>query len=99
MTLLHADIEQRLEAFGDDTCELIQTIEKSFGIEFSGAELASSKSIRDLSARISAKLDHRLTTGCLSAIVFYRLRHAFTTLFDVPRSRIRSGTSLSYLMP
>jgi hypothetical protein len=39
MFLLEGDRLLRLESFGEDTCELVSTIEQSFGIKFTQDEL------------------------------------------------------------
>ena len=99
MTLLDADKVQRLDGFGEDTCDLLCTIEVSFGIEFSSDELVSSTTIQKLGECISAKLDHPVSEQCLNAVVFYQLRRAFVDLFGTPRPRIDPGTRLAELMP
>src|SRR5581483_328919 len=90
---------QRLEKFGEDTCDLLRTIEASFGIEFSDAELISSRTIRELGECISRKLKQPISDRCLNAVVFNQLRHAFVNLFDTPRVSIDPQTPLRKLMP
>jgi hypothetical protein len=99
MTFLDADRIQSLNGFGEDTCDLLHTIEASFGIEFSDDELVSSTTIRELGECISRKLEQPASEQCLNVIVFNRLRRAFVDLFDIPRSAINPGTPLGTLMP
>lgn len=90
---------QRLQLFGEDTCELVRTIEESFGIMFSEDELVHARTIGELGHCIMGKLEHPVSHQCLSAIVFYRLRRAFSILFNIPRAQIAPATSLYELMP
>lgn len=99
MTFLHLDGVNRLDEFGEDTCDLLHTIEESFGIEFSADDLNSARTIRELADCISKKLKHSISEQCLSAVVFNRLRCAFIDLFGTPRSAIRPGTPLVNLLP
>jgi acyl carrier protein len=100
MTLLGADRIQRLELFdGEDTCDLMHVIQDSFGMEFTSDELIAAETVWQLSEIISEKLRHPRSERCLTAIVFYRLRRAFSELFRSPRARIRPDTRLDELLP
>jgi hypothetical protein len=98
MVLLEADKIQRLHLFGEDTWDLLHTIEGSFGVKFAEDELVQTKTIRELAVRIRKKLEHPLAEKCLSAVTFYKLRRTFITLFNIPRARITPETSLRELM-
>jgi len=76
----------------------LHTIEGSFGVKFAEDELVQTKTIRELAACIWKKLGHPLSEKCLSAVVFYKLRRTFITLFSIPRARITPETSLRELM-
>ena len=99
MTLLDADEKQRKGVLGEDTCELLATIEDSFGIRFPDYEAALGKSVWELAEYISNASEYPKADRCLSAVAFYRLRRAFRELFDTPRDMIRPATSLDILLP
>ena len=61
MGLLDADKLQRMEAFGDDTCDLLEVIEKSFGVEFTDEELIAAETIGLLGVCISPQIvEHQI---------------------------------------
>jgi hypothetical protein len=99
MTLLDADVKERQQAVGEDTWELLSTIEDSFGITFPEYSTVLGKSVRELAEYIASESEYRKAEGCLSAITFYRLRRAHSELFDTPRGIIRPTTSLDVLFP
>lgn len=100
MALLLADRIQRLELFeGEDTCDLIHVIQDSFGMEFTSDELIAAETVEQLSEIISIKSNHARSDRCLSAIVFYRLRRAFTELFQLSRAQVRPDTRLEEFLP
>jgi hypothetical protein len=88
MLLLNGDKVQRLPLFGEDTFDLAITIQDSFGIKFNEDELVQAATVRALSETIFRKLKNPITSRCLSAIVFYKLRRSFIELFDIPRAKI-----------
>jgi hypothetical protein len=97
--LLEADKAQRRQLFGEDTCDLILTVEQSFGVMFSEDELVQATTIGALSHTIFTKLNPPVSTQCLSAVTFYRFRAGFAEAFGAPRSAISPTTSLRKLMP
>jgi hypothetical protein len=99
MVLLDGDTLPRLELFDEDTCELVSTIEASFGVKLTKNELIHAKTIRELAELIWKKQEGRLSEKCLSAVVFYQLRRSFISLVGIPRSRIAPETPLRELMP
>jgi hypothetical protein len=94
MTLLREE-----DALGEDTSELLATIEESFGIRFPDYREVVGKSVQELAAYISDASQHLRAEDCLSAIMFYRLRRAFCDLFGTPRAVIRPGTPIAVLLP
>jgi hypothetical protein len=60
MALLDGDTLPRLELFGEDTCELVSTIEASFGVKLTKNELIHAKTIRELAEFIWKKQEGRL---------------------------------------
>jgi hypothetical protein len=68
MFLLKGDKLLRLEQFGEDTTELVLTIEESFGIEFTTDDLAQAKTVGELSSCIVGKLRNPVSRQCLGAI-------------------------------
>jgi hypothetical protein len=99
MTLLDADEKQRESMLGEDTCELLATIEDSFGVEFGEYHALLGMTIRELADYIRKEADYPTAEKCLTAVTFYRLRRAFRTLFDTPRTAIRPATSVGDLLP
>jgi hypothetical protein len=99
MLLLEHDKLLRLKSFGEDTCELVSTIEHSFGIKFTQDELIDAKTLGVMAQTIYNKSEHPVGPQCLSAITFYKLRRAFVELFDARRAEISPATSLYELMP
>jgi hypothetical protein len=97
--LLETDKAQRLRLFGEDSCDLVSTIEHSFGVKFSEDELVRATTIGTLAHIVFVKLEHLVSPQCLNAIMFYKLRHAFIELFDIPRTQIVPAKSLYELMP
>jgi len=97
--LLETDKVQRLRLFGEDACELVNTIEQSFGIKFSEDELVEVTTIGALAHLVFTKLEHPASPQCLSTITFFKLRRAFLELFCVPRAKIAPATALYELMP
>jgi len=68
MFLLKGDKLLRLEQFGEDTTELVLTIEESFGIEFTTDDLVQAKTVGELSSCIVEKLRNSVSRQCLGAI-------------------------------
>jgi hypothetical protein len=99
ITLFDADEKATLDELGEDTCELFEAIETSFGITLGDYQDLIGMTVRELAVRICEKANYPNQEKCLSAVSFYRLRRAFQELFGVPREAIRSDTPLSKLMP
>jgi len=99
MLLLGADKTQRLNLFGEDTCDLLRTIEASFGVMFSEDELVDAKTIGELAECISRKMQRPLSEKCLSALVFYQVRRTLISSFGISRAKITPETPLRELMP
>jgi hypothetical protein len=99
MFLVDADKTQRLNLIGEDTCDLLRTIEVSFSVLFSEDELVEAKTIGELAECISRKMQHPLSEKCLSALVFYQVRRTLISSFGILRARIAPETPLSELMP
>jgi hypothetical protein len=97
--LLETDKAQRLRLFGEDSCDLVSTIEHSFGVKFSEDELVQATTIGTLARIAFVKLEHPVGPQCLRAVMFYKLRRTFIELFDIPRTQIVPEKSLYELMP
>jgi hypothetical protein len=97
--LLEGDRPLRFEPFGEDTCELIGTIEHSFRVKFTEDELNCAWTLGTMGQIIFKKLKHPVGAQCLNAITFYRLRRTFMELFGTPRIKMSPATSLCELMP
>jgi hypothetical protein len=96
---MDADKIERDNLLGEDTWELFQTIEDSFGIELGDYQAYLGMTVRELAEQVSKKANYPDREACLSAASFYKLRRAFSTLFDIPRTSIRPATPLSQLLP
>jgi hypothetical protein len=99
MLLLKGDKWLRFESFGEDTWELVETVEASFGVKFTEDELIDATTLGTMAQIIFKKLEHPVSPRCLSAITFYKLRRAFIELFGMPGAKISPTTSLFELMP
>jgi hypothetical protein len=97
--LLEGNKVQRLRLFGEDSSELVGTIEHSFGIKLSEDDLVQAETIGALTQIVLAKCEHPVSQQCLSAVMFYKLRRAFIESFDIPRAKIAPATSLYDLIP
>jgi hypothetical protein len=98
MTLLDADV-QRDPVLGEDTWELFEVIEDSFGVDLGDYSAICGMTVRELAEVVYKKANYPTEDKCLSAVAFYRLRRAFETLFDIPRRTIRPATSVGDLLP
>jgi len=97
MTLLDADVKQD-PVLGEDTWELFEVIEDSFGVDLGDFSALCGKTVSELAEVVSKKANYPTPQKCLSAVAFYRLRSAFGTLFGIPRTTIRPATRLSDLL-
>lgn len=98
MTLLDADIKQD-PVLGEDTWELFELIEDSFGVDFGDYYALYGITVRELAEVIDKKANYPTEEKCLSSVVFYKLRRTLGELFGIPRTAIRPSTSVSELLP
>ncbi|MGA2674819.1 MAG: hypothetical protein ABSE99_16500 [Terracidiphilus sp.] len=98
MTLIDADVK-RDPVLGEDTWELFEVIEDSFGVDLGDYYAICGITLRELAELISRKANHPTEEKCLSAVAFYKLRRALEILFDIPRTAIRPATSVVDLLP
>lgn len=98
MELLNAGWK-RDAVLGEDTWELFEAMEASFGVELGDYHLLCGITVKELADRICEQGDFSPGDICLSSASFYRLRRAFMEVLDVPRERIRPSTSLLDLVP
>ncbi len=99
MTLLDADEKKELNTVGEDTWELFEAIEESFGVDLGDYHALAGITVGELAENICRLANYPAEERCLSAVAFYRLRRAFETLFSVPRRAIRPTTSVVQLLP
>ncbi|MGF7181084.1 hypothetical protein RBB76_14080 [Tunturiibacter psychrotolerans] len=97
MTLLDADIK-RDPVVGEDTWDLFEAIECSFGIDLGDYRSHCGRTIRDLAADVGRLTKYPSADKCLTAITFYRLRRALQQ-FGFPRSTVRPATPVRKLLP
>jgi hypothetical protein len=99
MTLLDADEKKELNTVGEDTWELFEAIEESFGVDLGDYHALAGITVGELAENICRLANYPAEERCLSAVAFYRLRRAFETLFSVPRTAILPTTSVVQLLP
>jgi hypothetical protein len=91
MTLLDADKDPSV--IGEDTWELFEVIEESFGVKLGNYFELAGITVGRLAERIDIQTAYPPSDGCLSSAVFYQLRRAFKSVGDVPDSRSPGHTS------
>jgi len=97
MALLYAD--KQLNAVGEDTWELFEAIEESFGVDLGGYYALAGIGVGELASKICGLANYPVEASCLSGVAFYKLRRAFEALFNVPPKSIRPITSVGRLLP
>jgi hypothetical protein len=83
---------------GEDTWELFELIEKSFGVTLDYTTLLGS-SVRDIAEVIAQQAKKPSSEKCLTAAMFYLLRREFVSALAVPKTSIRRDASLAALLP
>ena len=93
MGLLDADKMPRLDEFGDDSCALLEAIEKSFGVEFDTDDLVEAETVGLLNECITRKLASKRTGNESSANdVFPALRKLIAAEIGMKSERISAET-------
>src|ERR1700722_832183 len=83
---------------GEDTWELFELIEKSFGVTLDYTTLLGS-SVPDIAEVIAQQAKKPSSEKCLTAAMFYLLRKEFVSGLAVPKTSIRPDASLAALLP
>lgn len=83
---------------GEDTWELFELIEKSFGVTLDYATLLGS-SVRDIAELIAQQATKPRSEKCLTAAMFYLLRREFVSGLAMPKASIHPKVSLTSLLP
>lgn len=96
MTLFSSDEKA---VVGEDTWELFQAVEDSFGVELGDYSGLTGISVGELAKRIDELANYPTEENCLSAAAFYRLRQVLESVCGVPRKTIRPITPLAQLFP
>jgi hypothetical protein len=99
MTLLDAQDLQGSNEVGEDTWELFEAIEQSFGVDLGNYHDLAGISILELSQRIDGLAKYPVEDSCLSLVAFNRLRRAFQNVTKTPRSSVRPTTQIHDLLP
>lgn len=99
MALLDADEKFEHNQVGEDTWELFELIEQSFGVDLGNYYDLAGVSVGQLAEKISGLANFPVEDKCLSAGAFYKLRRAFEMLLNVPRTEIRPATPIARLLP
>jgi acyl carrier protein len=84
---------------GLDAVEFLMDVEKTFQVRFEDSEVEQFKTFGDLRSAIVRKLTRPGRGGCLSSVLFYRMRRALVTLFGVPRAQVVPDAQLEELLP
>jgi acyl carrier protein len=84
---------------GLDIVELVLEVEKAFSISIDDREASTIITVGDLCRYVLDKLGAAEGRGCLSNVVFYRLRRALTDSFGIDRVRVRPDTPVGSLLP
>lgn len=99
MTLLDADKQNGLNAVGEDTLELFESIERSFDVDLGDLESLAGVRVAELAENICRLASYPPKEKCLSAVAFYKLRYALAELSDISSKSIRPTTSIKKLLP
>lgn len=104
MTLLDADKNLTCKhndpnAVGEDTWELFESIEQSFGICLGDFESLAGIRISELAEKVCKLANYPAKEKCVSAVAFYKLRQAFVGLYGVPLRSIAPSTPVRQIMP
>ncbi|HKN22240.1 MAG TPA: hypothetical protein VJX73_12525 [Terracidiphilus sp.] len=100
--MLQLNLDGKMEfdpVLGEDTWELFEVIEDSFGVDFGDYHDICGITVGELATVICKKANYPTEDKCLSAVTFYRIRRAFGALFGAPRSTIRPSASVADLLP
>ena len=98
--LLDADvIHERDNTLGEDTYDLFETIEDSFGVELGDYRALCGLTITEIAREISKKANYPDKDRCLSAVAFYKLRRALREMSEIPPAPIRPATPVAELLP
>jgi hypothetical protein len=99
MTLLDAQDLQGTNEVGEDTWELFESIEQSFGVDLGDYHDLAGISVMELSQRVDGLAKYPVEDSCLSLVAFNRLRRAFQNVTETPRSSVRPATRIHDLLP
>jgi len=99
MTLLGAQDQQGSNEVGEDTWELFESIEQSFGVDLGDYYNLAGISIQELSLRIDGLAKYQVEDSCLSMVAFNKLRRAFQNVTETPRSAVHPATRIHDLLP
>jgi hypothetical protein len=97
--LLDADRTRTSNELGEDTCELFELIEHSFGVQFGDYNGLLGKSVEEIAQLVAERSSFPPSERCLSQAVFYVFREAFVSSLGLSRGSIRPGSRLSTLLP
>ena len=79
--------------------ELLMAMEERFGIVITDHDAMRVTTVADMQRLITQKLHPPSGEICLSSHVFYRIRKALMTLFDVPRVAVQLDRRVAELIP
>jgi acyl carrier protein len=84
---------------GLDLLELVLAVEDAFGCSIADEDAAELNTLGKLYEYILAHRFQADEEGCLTSIVFYKIRRAMMVVLQVPRKNVRVATRLSALIP
>jgi hypothetical protein len=99
MTLLDARDPSSANQIGEDTCELFEAIEESFGVKLGDYHDLAGITIGDLAHRIETLAQYPAEEACLTLVAFFTLRRSVEKLTCAPRSSLRPSTPVALLFP
>jgi hypothetical protein len=97
MTLLDAGKEPN--AVGEDTWELFEVIEDSFGVQLGNYHELAGITIGQLAARMNEHASYAAPDRCLTSAAFYQVRKALGSIRGTSRSALRPAVSLKAILP
>lgn len=97
MTLL--DAHKVRSAIGEDTWELFEAIEDSFGVDLGSYYELAGITIGQLAARIKDQASYSPPDRCLTSAAFHQVRRALIDVRGASRKRFRPATPLVSILP
>lgn len=82
-----------------DVAYLVEEIERAFQVKFDADELADESRLDDVTRALQLRFADLSSDQCLTSIVFWRLRRACVSLFELDRKEISPTSSVDLVLP